>query len=190
MTFALTLLLAATPQAAELSDSDISAAIAEGAKMKSESHKIGLWKSGAPGGFHVLVRGPYGRIAAASAEAAAKFLPFGLEQVTDEMKAPLLTVWLEPHKPQSYGSAGWTITRPVKNVVLRPKGSETVVQPKSIAREPRTFGNALGATFTSEAAGVMFDLSAVPDGKFEILTVGERGTGSVTIKDKDRGNIR
>jgi hypothetical protein len=36
----------------------------------------------------------------------------------------------------------------------------------------------------------MFDLSAVPDGKFEILTVGERGTGSVTIKDKDRGNIR
>jgi hypothetical protein len=181
----LAVLAVAASAAGQLSEVDVAAAIAEGAKLKQQTHKIGFTHRGAPGGYHILAYGPLGRIALASADAAVEFKTFSPGDVTPALSASTLTVRAEPVAPSS-----GIITRPLRALVIRAKGSETVIQPTSLDREPRQWSNALGGQFSGEAATSTFDLAAIPAGEFEILTVGDRGTDSVTVKEKDRPKLR
>lgn len=122
--------------AQELTDDQIKEAITLGTAGKSVTSDC-YAKSGflditeMNGGFTAYVEGPYGRIMRLAREAKKKYLPFGLDTVTPDMRAGVVTVTATPEGP-SLGSGEWHRTPPASHLVLKtkpPKGQEPIVLP-------------------------------------------------------------
>jgi hypothetical protein len=126
-------------------------------------------------GYTIVLKGPFGIIATAAATRAGQYLPFTLDSVSAEMRAPVLTVFVTPQAPD-FADGSWHQAQPVQRVVLQAKGPSrdvpgAVVQPLALTPVPMQWTNALGATFSSQGAVATFDRSQVPPGDFDVVLV-------------------
>lgn len=168
---------------------DVSGAIADGTKTK-KPWNYGAWLGSDSGGnFQILVRGPYGRVASAAAEAASKYQPFTPEQVTEAMTAPVLEVQATPGTPAIIGTT-WSITPPATHLVLRVKTTKAVIQPTALETFPREWTNALGGKFEGQGVTARFDLAALPPGDLEVVVITAQWEQARTLKASDRAKIR
>lgn len=178
------LILAVLLQA--LSPQEVQQAIADGAKLKGEPHKIGLILRGADGGFDVWLRGPYARIVTRSAEAAAKYQEVG-EVQTDST----IEVFASPKPPtfRPYGSS-WAITPAATGLVLRTAAGQ-IVQPEATMLVPVAFSNASGGSIQGSGIKATFAPDSLPAGEFTVVvTTADHSERAYTVKAKDRAKVR
>jgi len=182
------LLAAVAFQSATLPASDIQAAIAEGTRTKKAMHaQLGADEGG---NYWMSVRGPYGRIVTAAANAAAKYQSLTAETLPEGAADQVLEVILSPGKPSYSRYSGWTVTPPAKHVIIRAKGGQPI-QPTSVVPFPVEWSNALGGKFQGQGVIAKFDLTTIPaDGDLEIVAIGQTFEQVKTLKSKDRGKIR
>lgn len=127
-------------------------------------------------GFYVAVEGPVGRVASAMNEAKKMYKPFTVEQITDEMAAPSITVTAVPDKPffgpthlsftqYDDGSPAWHLAPLAKHIVLktRPKKGQAVavLQPSDVSEVPVSWSNAMGGSFSGQGVVARFELDAL-----------------------------
>jgi hypothetical protein len=149
-----------------LSDEEVQKAIDCGRNAKCQIP--GVWDGGFSNGTSATLAGPAARVATLARSAQKKFQDFTIADVSDEIRAGLWVVWVEPNSPSK-------VTTPVaqiQHVVLRPHPDKKAtpqevdklpkLQPLKIDFEPREWGNAFGAKVTAKAAAAYFDPADIP----------------------------
>lgn len=106
---------------------------------------------------------PYLRVVLASAAAKANYSPFTSADVTPEMIAPDLEVYI----PTDHGSPrrGYGLFSPT-NVVIMPKGvddAQAAIQPISTTPVVERYQNSFGASVDAQAVLARFPISALTD---------------------------
>lgn len=176
MTALLALLLIAQP-------GWISAAIAEGAKTRRYmAVEVAVPQFGPQ--FGVYLRGPYARVASASARQAQKYLTLNRDDVTDEMISPLLEVSIVPADPIP-GQIHWL----PEHVVIK-HANGRVFQPVRMEREETSWGNAFGGTWNGHTLIAWFDYAAIPPGDIDVVTISGNREVEANIKARNRRLIR
>lgn len=137
----------------EMTPAHVAQAIAEGQKTKAKPYKAG----------DCQFTTPYLRVVLASAAAKANYKPFTAADVTAEMIAPVLEVYI----PTDHGSPrrGYGLFSPT-NVVIMPKDSQdaaTAIQPVITTPVAERFQNLYGASVDTQAVLARFPLSALAD---------------------------
>jgi hypothetical protein len=197
-----------------LTEADIKAAIDNGVKNKKrhfglrlEDQNVNFWNamanSGKPAwaqdeakGFSMEAFTPISWISECAAQATRQYLPFALENVDEEMKAPILYLIVHGKHSKRMGNAGGSnggamSGESVAHVVLRSENKELVVQPTKEESFDEGQQNVFGAR--SEFAGmkVEFPLEEVAklrstssDGEFFVTVVGENSEKDFKIKKK------
>lgn len=196
--------LLADAQKAQLTDDDIAAAIAAGAKDKNKEHGLVLEDSGmkflnamaspnatGPTGFSVIVYSPTTWIEQLSADAAREYKELKLEDLTDNDKAPVLRVIVNPNVPTRITGGSTAGSSSVQHVVLRGSNKKGAVQPISKDEFTTPVQNAMGAKLEYVGVRAVFPLdqlqplrSSDKDGEFLITVVGEKGEKNFTVKKK------
>jgi hypothetical protein len=138
--------------------------------------------------FFVRLSGPFARIALSAEGATKTYKPFGPEDVTEEMRAPVLTVTATGANPQSHQPYV------AKAVLLLPiingKAAEQGIQPVKAETFPETWGNRLGAKLEGQGIVATFPLDKVPAGDFFVVVVAENARETrYQIKADLRPNI-
>jgi len=181
----------ANAHAQTLSEKQIDEAIAFGKTKKSAMVMIG----GGDGGFGIGFQGPYARVAAKAAEATEKYLPFGRDQIDDELLSPLVSVTAYPMKP-SYGRyTGWTVTGAAKHLVLQVKAKKgqpatEAIQPTKTETFPVSWSNAMGGKFESQGIAGWFAVEDIPTEEFDVVVVTGASEFRYSVKPDRRAKIR
>lgn len=180
-------LAAGVARAQELTTPQVEAAIKAGLQKKS------LAVQGRAGLFSIVVEGPTARVARAANDAASEFKPFIASQVTPEMRAPIVTIMASPDAPTIH-LGRISPTPNATHMVLLPRGSKDsskAVQPIRKNQVAQQFGNAMGASVTSQGLLAEFSLTELPAGEFDVVVIAENGVEHRrTIKKDDRQQIR
>ena len=171
-----------------LTSQQVSQAIAEGVRLKSEPHKIGLIIRGADGGFDVMLRGPMDRVATVASSAAARYQEPNPSQVR-EAATDGIGVTVQPKPPVFAPYSGrWTVTPAATHVVLK-TASGRVVQPVSCLIVPVAFTNAAGGAMQGAGAEAWF--ASLPEGEFDVVvTTADQSVRTYRVKAKDRAKVR
>jgi len=182
-----------------LADSDVTAAIALGQARKNGktfgflgladcSNAIDAM-AGNTREYNVLAQGPYGRVVDASAQAARKYMPFGPNDVSAEIRAPTLTVAVQ----QKLFNAKTTVV-PVEHIVIRSVARDgegtQIVQPTHVEELPESYYNLLGAKIETKGVWATFDLKAVPAGDLQFVVILSNKECNARLRERDRDKIR
>lgn len=172
-------------QQAGLSSNEIAAAIDQGRRVKEPMHVVvGEFARGVGG---VYLRGPFSRIVTVAADAARKYRPFSVQDVTPEMAAPLLEVIVPAPEPSG---TTWSRGEDIEHVVVRSPGAKDVFQPSKVDRFTRTWGNAMGGQMDTAGLVAWFDMKTLPDGDLELVLIRASRERIVRVKASDRVHIR
>jgi hypothetical protein len=138
--------------------------------------------------YGVIAQGPFGRVVDASAQATRRYLPFGLADVTPDMRAPTVTVGIEQYMEDMN-------TKPiaVEHVVIRGTNpSDTipvVLQPTHVEELPESYQNLMGAKVQTKGILATFDARTLPAGDLQIVVILADGECHVTIHEGNRAKI-
>jgi hypothetical protein len=194
----LLLLIARTASAqGTVSDSALSAAIADGLKEKKVEMLImgeagggftaGLLRHGYPL-YSIFVEGPLTRTRNEAATHAQKYMPYTIDSVGADARSPYVFVRIEPAPPRVIAGQ-MAQAAPITHVILRANGSKgdsTVVQPVHLTREPMNWGNAYGASYSGEAVSAVFDSRKFPPGDISIVVIYGAQQQGFPIKHDER----
>lgn len=156
-------------QLVSLTDEQVDEAIALGKKGDVPIIAVGRDFGVSKGSFDVFIEGPIGRIATAAEQATKQLRPFTRDNVTAEMKEPLLRVILKHAEGGEYAVAQHVVLMPRKS-----KNLDDAIQP--VRESPRLF------------SGAYFD--RLPEGEFDVVVVTTKGTERYDVNSKARENIR
>lgn len=173
-----------------LSEADVEAAIAAGSEQKMFGTVV-VGNSG-PGQFGVIITGPLGTISNAAAAAQKRYEPFGLTDVTEGMREPVLTVRALPNAPGRIGQT-MTVTPPADRVVLQPHGGKeaaTAVHALQTETFEAKWGNAAGAVFSSQGVLATFSMADVPADGFDVVVLTRGGERRYTVKAEQQADVR
>lgn len=200
-------------QRVELSDDEIQAAVEKGIKHKKDHFGLRLedqtvnfmnflgnvgksyWEMEEEKGFSIEAFTPTTWISECAAQATRQNYSFGVENVTDEMKAPVF--YLVVHGKHS---TTWDIFdangnaargEPVTHVVLRSENKQLVIEPAKEAPFQAGDQDVFGSRFEFDGLRVEFSLDDVArvraasnDGEFFVSVVGEKSEKDFKIKKK------
>lgn len=145
------------------------------------------------GSFIVVASRAAGRIAIMAEDAKRLYKPFGVADVTPEMRDDsMLFVSVAPITPRSIGDT-YHVPSPIENVVLKSKKQpNAVVQPVSSYSQPVEFSNLMGGKIQVNAVVSTFPYEAVrsmPAGEIDIVVITQAGERRCKIGTADRGRI-
>src|SRR3954454_19769714 len=170
LTIVLAALTAVSVAQQPLTDEQVAAAIALGKSGRAPAVRVGASRD-----FEVFIKGPIGRIAAIAANAAKELRPFGVADVTPEMKAPNVVVTVL----STYNSQYLAPTR----IALQPKGTKEGVG----VIQPTDEGQTLDRTLLGHDA----TFARLPEGDFDVVVVTFDGLSDrVAVPARLREQIR
>lgn len=130
-------------------------------------------------GYTIFVYTPESWIELQAVQARREMLPFGLADVTPEMRMPYIHVLASPSAAEYLNANGMGMASSVHRVVLSSTDNTDVVQPLSESHSTVETNSAL-RSFTQASAGAVFSLGDVerlrskdPKGEFFIIVVGD-----------------
>lgn len=137
------------------------------------------------GGFRIRLSGPLDRVEAAARTAALAYQPFIRTDVTEAMLAPIVTISADP----------LVLSQILTGIVIQPKGVdtlETAIRPREMSDMPVEWANAFGGNrLTGNALAVVFHISDLPAGDFDVLILSRAEKPKrTTIAVKDREKLR
>ncbi len=140
-------------------------------------------------GFSLQVYTPLAWVMQMSADAAKRYQPFGPENVTTDLRMPVLRVVVYPDMPTEVSARGMTQTSSVDHVVLRDAQKKAVLQPVSEEPFQEEVANAMGGRAVFMGVRATFsldDLQALrsPAGEFHVTVIGDRNEKDFKVKTK------
>lgn len=206
---------AAFAQKADLTDEDVSKAVENGVKHKKDGFGLRLedqtrnffnamanmdrpaWARKEDKGFSLEAYTPTTWISECAATASRQYIPFTAENVTEEMKAPVLYIIVHGQHAKNMGTAfggasGGAISgESVSHVVLRSENKQVVIQPAKETPFDEGQQNAFGAKVDFTGVKVEFPLEEVTklrsmsdDQEFLVTVVGENSEKDFKVKKK------
>ena len=154
---------AALSAAQTLTDAEVQTALAIGQAKQTRSVTTACLAAGGMGevGYLVTLASNTGRIALQAERAQKNYEPYGLAQVTFDLRLPAVYVTVDPQDPQRR-SASYATAQPITRVVLKSKADPAqVVPPATFGLEDVSWGNGFGGTFSGTRAVARFDAAAV-----------------------------
>jgi hypothetical protein len=197
-----TLFLCAFSSAQTLSDSQVLAAINRA--LSGKHHQIGLTLNDVQtnllsglacstcktSGYTIFVYTPGSWIELQALQARREMLPFGLQDVTFEMRLPYIHILASPSRPEYLNANGMGMASSVHRVVLSSTDRSDVIQPLSESHAEVDSNSAL-RSFTQASAGAVFSLRDVerlrsedPKREFFIVVVGDNKNKDFKVKDR------
>ena len=141
-------------------------------------------------GYTIYVYTPESWIELKAVQARREMLPFGLADVTPEMRLPYIHVLASPSKPEYLNAGGMGMASSVHRVVLSSTDRSDVVQPLSESHGEVELNSAL-RSFTQASAGAVFSLADVerlrsedPNREFFVVVVGDNQNKYFKVKTK------
>ncbi len=135
--------------------------------------------------WSVTVTPPLGRIYVAARNAKDKYLPFARADVSEDMLASEIHVFVEST------ASKMTELRDVEHVVILPRGkNEGAVQPSRIDAVESEVKNLAGASFKKISKRAVFKLADLPPGEFDIVVVSSGARDfRAGVREKDRQKL-
>jgi len=166
------LLLSASSFSQTLTDAQVMAAIDRA--LSGKRHQIGLTLNDVQTvvishfacttcgttGYTIFVYPPESWIELKAVQARREMLPFGLEDVTPEMRLPYIHILASPSKPEYLNANGMGMASSVHRVVLSSTDRSDVIQPLSESQAQVESNGAL-RSFTQSSAGAVFSMEDV-----------------------------
>jgi hypothetical protein len=145
------------------------------------------------GSFDVRTSRAAGRIASIAYDAKRLYKPFGLADVTPELRDDsIVYVSVAPLDPARTGNT-YNVPSPIERIVLKSKSNPNMVaQPSDIAFEAREWSNLVGGKVQGNAAVAKFNLADVrelPPGDVDVVVITQAGERRCKIGGKDRSRI-
>jgi hypothetical protein len=141
-------------------------------------------------GYTIYVYTPESWIELKAVQARREMLPFGLADVTPEMKLPYIHVVASPSKPEYLDAGGMGRASSVHRIVLSSTDRSDVVQPLSESHGEVELNSAL-RSFTQASAGAVFSLADVerlrsedPNREFFVVVVGDNQNKYFKVKTR------
>lgn len=141
-------------------------------------------------GYTIYVYTPESWIELKAVQARREMLPFGLTDVTPEMRLPFIHVLASPSQPEYLNASGMGMASSVHRVVLSSTDRSDVVQPLSESHGQEELNSAL-RSFTQASAGAVFSLADVerlrsedPNHEFFIVVVGDNKNKYFKVKSR------
>ena len=177
-----------------LSDDDIKASLEWGTKQKGKMLGLQLRDSAAglfagldgttTTGFSLEAYTPYSWIGQNASWAAKRYQEMTMEDVTEEMAAPIFTVIVHPDTPHQVSASGMVGTSGVDHVIVRSTSKKNfqVLQPTTIDAGSEFAWSAMGAEVELSSAVAYFPMDGVAQissldkkGEFFIVVIGDTG---------------
>jgi hypothetical protein len=142
-------------------------------------------------GYTVTIYTPQEWVELAARRAAQEMLPFGMADVSPEMRLPLMHVLALPSTPRYLNGAGFSMASSVHRVVLTDTSRQLTVQPFQSGNGAVETNSAFrSATFaTGSASFRMSDVQRLrasdPKSEFFVVVVGDRKNKFFKVKAKD-----
>jgi len=196
------LALAVSAFAQQLTDEQVRLAIERGA---GKPHQIGLTlndkqtfffsaiacRTCGQSGYTITVYNPEQWVELCAAQAKKEMEPFGVADVTDQMRAQDLHVVALPSRAEYLTGSGIAGSSSVHRVVLNDTARQTTIQPLEVRRNTLQANSAL-RSFEYTMASAEFSLSDVarlrdsdPKGEFFIVVVGDNQNKFFKVKSRD-----
>lgn len=141
-------------------------------------------------GYTIYVYTPESWIELKAVQAHREMLPFGLSDVTPEMRLPYIHVLASPSQPEYLNASGMGMASSVHRVVLSSTDRSDVVQPLSESHDEVELNSAL-RSFTQASAGAVFSVADVerlrsedPNQEFFIVVVGDNQNKYFKVKSR------
>ena len=141
-------------------------------------------------GYTIFVYTPESWIELQAVQARREMLPFGLKDVTPEMRLPYIHALASPSRPEYLNANGMAMASSVHRIVLSSTDRSDVVQPLSESHSAVESNSAL-RSFTQASAGAVFSVEDVerlrsrdPKGEFFIVIVGDNQNKYFKVKTK------
>ena len=141
-------------------------------------------------GYTIFVYTPESWIELQAVHARREMLPFGLKDVTPEMRLPYIHALASPSRPEYLNANGMAMASSVHRIVLSSTDRSDVVQPLSESHSAVEINSAL-RSFTQASAGAVFSVEDVerlrsrdPKGEFFIVIVGDNQNKYFKVKTK------
>jgi hypothetical protein len=141
-------------------------------------------------GYTITVLTPEDYIEYLAVQARREMMPFGLADVTPQMRAPVLHIFAQPSTATNLTGAGLSLASSVHRVVLTDSGRSEIVQPLEVTTGTVESNSAL-RSFTYQSAGAVFPMSEVArlramdaKGEFFIVVVGDIQNKYFKVKER------
>ena len=141
-------------------------------------------------GYTIFVYTPESWIELKAVQARREMLPFGLDNVTPEMRLPYIHVLASPSRPEYLDANGMGMASSVHRVVLSSTDRSDVIQPLSESQAEVESNSAL-RSFTQSSAGAVFSIDDVerlrsedPKREFFIVVVGDNQNKYFKVKTR------
>src|ERR1700722_6962510 len=141
-------------------------------------------------GYTIFVYPPESWIELTAVQARREMLPFGLQNVTPEMRLPYIHILASPSRPEYLSATGMGMASSVHRVVLSSTDKSDVIQPLSESQAAVESNSAL-RSFTQSSAGAVFSMedlmrlrSEDPKREFFIVVVGDNQNKYFKVKTK------
>lgn len=141
-------------------------------------------------GYTIFVYTPESWIELQAIQARREMMPFGLIDVTPEMRLPYIHVLASPSRPEYLNSNGMAMASSVHRIVLSNTDRTDVVQPLSESHSEVESNSAL-RSFTQASAGSVFSMEDVerlrsedPKNEFFIVVVGDNQNKYFKVKSR------
>jgi hypothetical protein len=141
-------------------------------------------------GYTIFVYTPESWIELKAVQARREMLPFGLEDVTPEMRLPYIHVLASPSSPEYLNASGMGMASSVHRIVLSSTDRLDIIQPLSESHEKVESNSAL-RSFTQASAGGVFSMKEItrlrsedPSREFFIVVVGDNQNKYFKVKSK------
>lgn len=198
----------ASLSAQSMSDAEVEAAIAAGQNKKAYN-KLAVECIAAPGfgeGFAAQMAGGMqstgtyevtlvtniGRVAFLAAEAKRLYKPFSVQDVPYDLRAPALSVFVEPRNPNRSQSTV-SVAAPIQRIVIRSrKMPDAFAPPETFETDPVIWRNLLGGQVDNNRALATFSMESVsqlPDGDLEVVVIATAGERRCRVFPKERTKL-
>jgi hypothetical protein len=161
-----------------LTDQEKLAAVQMGVKEKGRLTGLPLLDGSGGAVFSLLVYTPTTWIAQQASDAAKRYLPFTVADITEDMLLPVLHVRVHPATPTMLTAAGMQQASSVDHVILRSADKQVVIQPLTEVPFEEVASSAMrDAVYTGMMATFPLDaVVALRTGKeeFAIVVIGKR----------------
>jgi len=141
-------------------------------------------------GYTIYVYIPESWIELKAVQARREMLPFGLPDVTPEMRLPYIHVLASPSKPEYLDAGGMGMASSVHRIVLSSTDRSDVIQPLSESHSQVELNSAL-RSFTQASAGAVFSVADVErlrsedrNQEFFIVVVGDNKNKYFKVKTR------
>ena len=141
-------------------------------------------------GYTIFVYTPESWIQLKAVQARREMLPFGLENVTPEMRLAYIHVLASPSRPEYLDANGMGMASSVHRVVLSSTDRSDVIQPLSESQAEVETNSAL-RSFTQSSAGAVFSVEDVerlrsedPKREFFFVVVGDNQNKYFKVKTR------